>query len=155
MTTACISDCVGDARCPIRRTNNYVSLQKWPDSEAEFVKSTGNLGGKGRLHNNYLHRSGVVVDSASCRQLYLRSAYTFSREEGVQERTKKCFGRVKEKVAIARTASTSRFQPRRRKTRTRFVMVRRVKDFSCGALRTIFQRLLSCTATVDVVEHKI
>lgn len=151
MTPVCISNCVDDTRHPIRRSNNYVTLYKWPESDADFVKSPGNLGGEGQLH--YLHPSRMV-DSVSCRQLYLRSAYTFSRKETVPEKTKKCFGRVKEKVASART--TRKFRPRRaRKTRTGFVTVKRVKEFSCEALRSIFQRLLSCTATVDVVEHKI
>ncbi|KAL3531865.1 hypothetical protein ACH5RR_005386 [Cinchona calisaya] len=153
MSTTCISNCVNDTRFPIRRAN-YVNLHKWPESDAEFAKmvgSTENLGGEGQLH--YLHPRPRVVDSVSCRQLYLRSAYTFSRKESVPERTKKCFGRVRERITIGRTRRKFRCRRRRTRTRTRFVIVKRMKQFSCEALRSLFQKLLSCTATVDVVEH--
>ncbi|TKY52851.1 hypothetical protein E2542_SST24373 [Spatholobus suberectus] len=69
MTSVCISNCVNDARdprVPVRAT--YVNLYKWPESDAEFVRS-----------------------------MYLRS-YKFSRKETVPEKTQKCFGRVKERV---------------------------------------------------------
>ncbi|KAL3536344.1 hypothetical protein ACH5RR_004805 [Cinchona calisaya] len=155
MTTVCMSDCtVNDTRFPSRRSNNYVNLYKWPESDAEFVKS-GRFSGSEGPQMHHLHSS--PRDSVSCgRQLYLRSAYTFSRKESVPEKTKKCLGRVKERVSNAR--STRKYLPRtrlrRRKISTRFIAVKRVKDFSCEAVRSIFQRLLSCTATVDV-EHKM
>lgn len=139
-----------------------MNLYQWPESDAEFVKSTaGSDDGEGQFH--FLHPPPPppprVVDSVSCRQLYLRSAYTFSRKESLPERTKKCFERVKERVATV--AATRKFQSpgsrrsrsRRGRRRRRIVMVKRVKEFSCEALRSIFQRLLSCTASVDVVER--
>ncbi|KAF2288773.1 hypothetical protein GH714_012784 [Hevea brasiliensis] len=94
MSSVCISNCVNDARdprVPVRAT--YVNLYKWPESDAEFIKSVHRVG-------QGFQGQPRVVDSISCRQMYLRS-YTFSRKESVPERTKKCFGRVKEKVAKA------------------------------------------------------
>lgn len=65
------------------------------ESEAAFVLSvSANYGCQGG------HGHARVVDSISCRQMYVRS-YTFTREEkmSAQERiTQKCFGRVKEKA---------------------------------------------------------
>ncbi|CAI9760722.1 unnamed protein product [Fraxinus pennsylvanica] len=134
MSKICISNCVKDARIPVRAT--YVNLYKWPESDAEFVKSVGaiDVDGGSRLRSR-------VVDSISCRQMYLRS-YTFSRKETVPERTKKCFGRVKERVAGR--GKKRKFRPRRRRrSRRRRLVVRKVKELSCAALRAIFRRLLS------------
>ncbi|CAA2984645.1 Hypothetical predicted protein [Olea europaea subsp. europaea] len=145
MSKICISNCVNDARIPVRAT--YVNLYKWPESDAEFVKSVGanDVHGGSRLRSR-------VVDSISCRQLYLRS-YTFSRKETVPERTKKCFGRVKERVSGR--GKKRKVRPRRRRRNRRRLVVRKVKELSCAALCAIFRRLLSCTATVDVVDHNV
>lgn len=116
-----------DARAPVRAS--YVSLYKWPESDAEFVKSVamarrqqGAESPAGSSASSYHHhyyytggsasmrRSGEpaaagygsprVVDSYSCRQMYLRS-YTFSKKkETVPERTMACLGRVKERAAV-------------------------------------------------------
>ncbi|CAL4895982.1 unnamed protein product [Urochloa decumbens] len=133
-----------DARAPVRAS--YVSLYKWPESDAEFVKSVamarrqGGAGGGGQespggatassaSHYYYgytgsasMRRAGAgagsgfsgelgpaaaagycsprVVDSYSCRQMYLRS-YTFSKKkETVPERTMACLGRVRERAAV-------------------------------------------------------
>ncbi|CAL0316992.1 unnamed protein product [Lupinus luteus] len=97
MASICISNCVNDARVPVRAS--YVNLYKWPESDAEFVRSNGRKG-----NNSYsnLHHVGYgkprVVDRISCRQMYLKS-YKFSRKETVHEKTQKCFERVKDKVA--------------------------------------------------------
>ncbi|KAL2514430.1 hypothetical protein Fot_28401 [Forsythia ovata] len=143
MSKICMSNCVNDARIPVRAT--YVNLYKWPESDAEFVKSVGADG----VHGGSRLRSRVV-DSISCRQMYLRS-YTFSRKETVPERTKKCFGRVRQRVAAGR----GKKRKSRRWRRHRRLVMRRVKEFSCVALCAIFRRLLSCTATVDVVDHAV
>ncbi|KAB2068027.1 hypothetical protein ES319_A08G002400v1 [Gossypium barbadense] len=61
MASTCISNCITDARVPIRPT--YVNLYKWPESDAEFVRSLssdGRTGGGGRVRS-------TVVDSISCR----------------------------------------------------------------------------------------
>ena len=120
-----------DARAPVRAS--YVSLYKWPESDAEFVKSVamarrqggggggqespgasasyyysysggsasmrrGGSGSSGELAAGYA--SPRVVDSYSCRQMYLRS-YTFSKKkETVPERTMACLGRVRERAAV-------------------------------------------------------
>nr|CAB3460017.1 unnamed protein product [Digitaria exilis] len=124
-------DCV-DPRAPVRAS--YVSLYKWPESDAEFVKSVamarrgGGQESPGASASYYYssyngsasmrHRGGVaggggysgelapgycsprVVDSYSCRQMYLRS-YTFSKKkETVPERTMACLGRVRERAAV-------------------------------------------------------
>ncbi|KAL8480470.1 hypothetical protein ACS0TY_026594 [Phlomoides rotata] len=141
MSKICISNSVNDARIPVRA--NYVNLYKWPESDAEFMKSAAARGG-GRLQSG-------VVDSISCRQMYLRS-YTFSRKESVPERTIKCFGKVRERVAAGRKETAESLMRRRRRRRRRCVMARRVKEFPRAALRTIFRRLLSCTTTVDVAD---
>ncbi|EES18921.1 hypothetical protein BDA96_09G022500 [Sorghum bicolor] len=116
-----------DARAPVRAS--YVSLYKWPESDAEFVKSVAMArrhggGGGGQespaasaSYHYYYNGSGSmrnsgelltpaagycsprVVDSYSCRQMYLRS-YTFSKKkETVPERTMACLGRVRERGA--------------------------------------------------------
>ncbi|XP_059311449.1 uncharacterized protein LOC132600848 [Lycium barbarum] len=140
MASTCISNCVNDARGPVRA--NYVNLYKWPESDAEFIRSVSsknNGHGRGRGHGQ---GSGPkVVDSISCRQLYLRS-YTFSREEeNVSDEKKvhvKCYGKTKRKLA-------------RRTRRRKCKVFRKAKELSCAALASIFQRLLSCTTKVDVV----
>ncbi|XP_010259986.1 PREDICTED: uncharacterized protein LOC104599235 [Nelumbo nucifera] len=135
MSSVCIGSCVNDARAPVRAT--YMNLYKWPESDAEFVKSVSSnvcRGGQPR-----------VVDSISCRQMYLRS-YTFSRKETMPEKTKKCFGRVKERVVYRRKRKVDSGGGGRK-----CLVMRRVKEVSYAALLSIFHRLLSCTSTVDVV----
>ncbi|MQL93696.1 hypothetical protein Taro_026344 [Colocasia esculenta] len=96
-----------DARAPLRAT--YMNLYRWPESDAEFVKSVSSGEQRRRTQRQYQyqyrsHAHPMVVDSYSCRQMYLRS-YTFSKKETVPERTRKCLGRVKEKVvAVAVSA---------------------------------------------------
>ncbi|KAB2066555.1 hypothetical protein ERO13_A09G160000v2 [Gossypium hirsutum] len=136
MSSICISNCLNDARdpgLPVRAT--YVNLYKWPESDAEFVRSRSS---SGSLHG------GRVVDSISCRQMYLRS-YRFSRKETVPEKTVKCLGRVKEKVG-----QRKRRYKQKRRIRSRCLVWRKVKV----ALFRFFNRLLSCSASVDVVDQK-
>ncbi|PWA78131.1 hypothetical protein CTI12_AA216880 [Artemisia annua] len=121
MASVCMSTCIADdARVPVRAT--YVNLYKWPESDREFVRSFSK-----NSHSESEHSQGHprVVDSISCRQLYLRS-YTFSRKESLNEKTMKCIERVKERAAA--------------------------KEASYAALASIFRRLLSCTTKVDVVD---
>ncbi|ESQ37358.1 hypothetical protein EUTSA_v10002906mg [Eutrema salsugineum] len=73
MAFKCIDDCVNiksDAVC-VRTVTTYANLHKWPMAEAEFVRSISDGGSKRRT---------TVVDSISCRQMYLRS-YTFTTKE--------------------------------------------------------------------------
>ncbi|KAE8673702.1 hypothetical protein F3Y22_tig00111779pilonHSYRG00371 [Hibiscus syriacus] len=127
MASTCISNCISDTRVPVRPT--YVNLYKWPESDAEFVRSLSSHGCKSAR--------SAVVDSISCRQMYLRS-YTFHRNE--HEKTK-CFGRVDDK---------ERNQNKPKKKRT---PLRKAKEVSCAALLAVFRRLLSCTTKVDVADH--
>ncbi|OVA18236.1 hypothetical protein BVC80_1835g668 [Macleaya cordata] len=145
MSSVCISSCVNDARLPIRAT--YINVYKWPESDAEFVKSVSAANVHKGAHRENCPR---VVDSISCRQLYLRS-YTFSKKETVQEKTKKCFGRVKEKV-VHRRNKREKISVNGNGNR-KYVVMRKVKEISVAALVSIFHRLLTCTASVDVVDH--
>ncbi|XP_071687527.1 uncharacterized protein [Rutidosis leptorrhynchoides] len=146
MATACMSTCIAnDARVPVRAS--YVNLYKCPDSDREFVRSVSkNSQGESQGHPR-------VVDSISCRQLYLRS-YTFSRKESLNERTMNCIGRVKEKASIRgkETESTNSGRRRRRRRKKKCTVIMKAKEGSYNALVSIFRRLLSCTTKVDVVD---
>ncbi|KAG5602909.1 hypothetical protein H5410_034279 [Solanum commersonii] len=141
MASACISSCVNDVvtvrSVPVRAT--YINLYKWPESDVEFIKSVSS-----RMNSNNNNAKPKVVDSISCRQLYLRS-YTFSREEERVNDTAsmRCYGRKKKS-----RKSSGGGGDRRRKCNKG---IRRAKEISCAALASIFRRLLSCTVKVDVV----
>ncbi|KAK9756171.1 hypothetical protein RND81_01G078600 [Saponaria officinalis] len=136
MNSVCISSCVEDARVPTRVRATYTNLYKWPESDAEFVRSVS-FRGPG-------HPRPKVVDSISCRQLYLRS-YTFTRKESVNEKTKKCFGRVKERVTNCRQKKTKNDLDCGEK-------VKKVAEVSCAAIKAVFRKLLLCSASVDVMD---
>ncbi|KAM3202384.1 hypothetical protein P3L10_030008 [Capsicum annuum] len=157
MASTCISNCVNDSRGPVRAT--YINLYKWPESDVEFIRSVssknnrheqhGHGHGRGRVHSS----SPKVVDSISCRQLYLRS-YTFSREdqENLNDEKNnhvKCYGKRKRKLSSRNDSGGGR----RRSTRRKCKGFRKAKEFSCAALSSIFRRLLSCTTKVDVVAN--
>ncbi|KAE8654299.1 Endomembrane-type CA-ATPase 4 isoform 1 [Hibiscus syriacus] len=137
MSSICISSCLNDARdprVPVRAT--YVNLYKWLESDAEFVRSRSS---SGSIHGG---RASVrVVDGISCRQMYLRS-YRFSRKESVPEKVVKCFGRVKEKVV--------RRKKQKRRIGRKCLVWRKVKV----VLFRFFSRLLSCSASVHVVDPR-
>lgn len=141
MSSVCISRCLSDATeplVPVRAT--YVNLYKWPESDAEFLRS--------RSSGATAHgRPSRVVDRFSCRQMYLRS-YRFSRKESVREKTVKCFGRVKEKLGgDGKRRKSLRIRRRRRRTCLVWRKIRIV-------LLRFFNRLLSCSATVDVADQR-
>nr|GMD12470.1 uncharacterized protein LOC109173825 [Ipomoea batatas] len=139
MASVCVSSCVKDVRAPVVVRATYENLYKWPESDAEFIRSvTSNVRSAAAAAGH-----PRVVDSISCRQLYLRS-YTFSREE--DGRTAKCCGRARKEAAGRKRKSGDGGagdggHGRRKKKCFRF---RR-------AMVSIFRRLLSCTAQVDVV----
>ncbi|OVA09977.1 hypothetical protein BVC80_1751g144 [Macleaya cordata] len=151
MGSVCISNCVDDARVPVRAT--YVNLYKWPESDAEFVRSvsTNNRNKKGENRGSD-YNCPRVVDSISCRQMYLRS-YTFSvKKESIPQKTKKCLGRVKDRVVNGRMNKRKVHvnNGRRRKC----TVMRKVKELSCAALFSFFRRLLLCSSSVDVVDRR-
>ncbi|KAF3453788.1 hypothetical protein FNV43_RR04229 [Rhamnella rubrinervis] len=134
MASVCISNSVNRAENQVRPT------YRWPESDAV------------RLVWSNLSPAGTqdqpkVVDSISCRQMYLRS-YKFSREESVPEKTRKCFRRVVGRRVFHRRKMKHDRRLRRRKSR--FLVIRRAKDVSCAALFSFFRRLLFCTAKLDV-----
>ncbi|KAL6967429.1 hypothetical protein U1Q18_033238 [Sarracenia purpurea var. burkii] len=142
MASVCKTSCINDARVPLPVRATYINLYKWPESDAEFVRSVSSNGRR-------VGRHPTVVDSISCRQLYLRS-YTFSRKESVPEKTRKCLGRVKERMVLR----TKNGKPPRRGgggARKCGKVIKGAKEMSCAALSSIFRRLLSCTTQVDVV----
>ena len=151
MASVCISNCINDARdprVPVRAT--YVNLYKWPESDAEFVRSVSSNGRKG---SSQMHGHPRVVDSISCRQIYLRS-YKFSREEdNVPEKTQKCFGRVK-KVKKEHADGKNKTKTEEAEKKKKCLVWRKAKEISCSTLFRIFQRCLSCSASVDVVDGK-
>ncbi|KAL0460271.1 UNVERIFIED_CONTAM: hypothetical protein Slati_0654300 [Sesamum latifolium] len=121
------SNCVNDSPYPARYT--FAVLHKWPESDAEFIKSmtSGNLG-KGDAH------PCRVMEWFACRQLYLRS-YVFSREE--DSAAVKCFGTVKDKVVVMAAD--------KRKTKCGADGGRKSGGF-------VFRWLLSCTSKIDVLD---
>ncbi|KAK1398516.1 Double-stranded RNA-binding protein 2-like [Heracleum sosnowskyi] len=133
MASTCIPNCVDDTWIPVRAT--YVNLYKWPESDAEFVRS---MSTNGPSHPR-------VVDSMSCRQIYLRS-YTFSRKESMPQKARKCASRIKERVS-----SRGRTRKASSEAHGSIVVLRRAKEVSCTAMNVVFRRLLSCTTKVDVV----
>ncbi|XP_044474253.1 uncharacterized protein LOC123202397 [Mangifera indica] len=156
MTSVCISNCVNDARdprVPVRAT--YVNLYKWPESDAEFVRavtSSSNVRQGVHVHG---HGHPRVVDSISCRQMYLRS-YKFSRDdvdkEAESEKTAMCFGRVKEKDKEKDNNNNRRTRKRKEKERRR-KRNKCLKNLSCNALFRLFHRLLSCGSSIDVADR--
>ncbi|PWA37376.1 hypothetical protein CTI12_AA591070 [Artemisia annua] len=105
------SNYVDDARIPLRAT--YHNVNKYPQRD--------------------FYMKPRVVDSVSCRQMFLRS-YTFSKKETVLKRTKKCLKRAKKKVVA-----------RRWRKRQCAVVLRRVKTASWTAVSAVFRRFLCCT----------
>lgn len=106
-----------------------------------------------------------VVDGVSCRQMYLRS-YTFSRKkESVGEKTKKCLEKVKEKLGQRKRRSLGEnrnlslnlnmnLNGKRKKRNEKCLIWKKMKKFSCSFIMFgIFRRVLSCAATIDVVEQ--
>ncbi|XP_042425753.1 uncharacterized protein LOC122013556 [Zingiber officinale] len=180
MSSGCKSSlsCI-DAHAPVRAT--YVNLYKWPESDAEFVKSVTSgrrgtiLDGSAKGINLHGRRKWsaepAVVDGFSCRQIYLRS-YTFSKKETVPEKTLRCLGRAKERAAAfpflqpksEHTASgvtggsASKKQIKttkrtRKKKKKACVTASKLREVSYATLYFIFRRLLSCTASVDAVDR--
>lgn len=162
MSSACISNCVRDTRAPLRAT--YVNLYKWPESDAEFMRSMSFSSERSGGGSDASQRPAVtaprVVDSISCRQMYLRS-YPFSREEDDEAagRGPMCFGggrrggrRGRGRGRGGGGRERDRRKERQNRTRRPCQVLRKVKDMSLGALFRIFHRLLSCSASVDVVD---
>ncbi|OWM82354.1 uncharacterized protein LOC116207055 [Punica granatum] len=153
MSSVCISNCVkdarGDPRVPVRAT--YVNLYKWPESDAEFVRSVSfrmSRGDNGAGADAVRHGHPRVVDSISCRQMYLRS-YPFSKEEDVPERTR-CFGKLS---GEKKKKKGKKGEGGERDRKWRCIELKRMKEASWKALYRIFNRLLSCSASVDVADH--
>ncbi|KAJ8438432.1 hypothetical protein Cgig2_004542 [Carnegiea gigantea] len=147
MSSVCISSCVEDARLPARVRATYVNLYKWPESDAEFVRSVS-FRGPG-------HPRSKVVESISCRQMYLRS-YTFTRKESVNERTRKCIGRVKERVLVNGRSRSSSWcgsekSHNNKEIRNKVKVNNKLKEVPCAAIKAFFRKLLFCSASVDVV----
>ncbi|KAK4800338.1 hypothetical protein SAY86_020825 [Trapa natans] len=143
MSSVCISNCIRDTRAPLRAT--YMNLYKWPESDAEFMRSMSFSG----VPHHWPGPAGTapwVVHSISCRQMYLRS-YPFSREEDTGGRRAMCFS-----CCGKQGGRRDRRKEGRRRTRRPCQVLRKVTDMSLVALFRIFHRLLSCSASVDVVD---
>ncbi|MBA0849671.1 hypothetical protein Goshw_018987 [Gossypium schwendimanii] len=148
MSSVCISNCLNDAKDPKKPMRaTYMNLYKWPGSAAEFLRSrTSSVPSS----MDYCRPSVRVIDSISCRQMYLRS-YRFSKKETVPEKTMKCFGKVKEKMGHGGRKKKKSSQRRVRVVIKRKCLVwRKVKV----VLFRVFNRLLSCYASVDVLDQR-
>ncbi|KAG4137872.1 hypothetical protein ERO13_D07G099200v2 [Gossypium hirsutum] len=148
MAKTCISNCINDTRVPLPVRPTYVNLYKWPESDAEFVRS---LSSDWRSNGGRAHPT--VVDSISCRQIYLRS-YTFHRNNQTETENTKCFGRS----SVNKKEKAGKISPRRKnKSETvatkKCTALRKAKEVSCAALLAMFRRLLACTSKVDVADH--
>ncbi|KAJ4753983.1 hypothetical protein LUZ62_029410 [Rhynchospora pubera] len=165
MSSSCKSaiECI-NSRAPVRAT--YVNLYKWPESDAEFVRSVARKRDGIGIGTGIGRPGPVVVDSYSCRQMYLRS-YTFSKKETVPEKTMRCISRVKEKAAelpfiLQRSDSFASGKghetenKERNKKGNKNKKKKKNKKKRCLSLRklvsSLFHRILSCTARVDVVD---
>lgn len=170
MTSTCISNCVKDARVPVRAT--YVNLYKWPESDVEFIRSLSSDKRKTTVGGHHHFHHPKVVDSISCRQLYLRS-YTFSRDDDddKNEKKKESSRRTIRDSAASKTTSRRKRRSKkstisskesgdinnvnsgrnRRTRRRKYEGIRRAKEASCATLAAIFRRLLFCTTKIDVV----
>ncbi|ONI14095.1 hypothetical protein PRUPE_4G261600 [Prunus persica] len=69
------------------------------------------------------------------------------RLETVPEKTQKCFGGVKEKMAN----NKKRKAKGRRKRSNKCLALKKVKELSFASMFRIFERFLSCSASVDVL----
>ncbi|CAA6661789.1 unnamed protein product [Spirodela intermedia] len=95
--------------------------------------------------------------------MYLRS-YTFSRKESVPERTRRCLGKMKKKVGgiivngnmTPGCCCVGRMEKKRKKKKEKEKcgVVRRLREVSLAAVRSIFLRLLACTASVDLGNYQ-
>ncbi|KAK8697850.1 hypothetical protein V6N13_113985 [Hibiscus sabdariffa] len=146
MAKTCISNCINDTRFPLPVRPTYVNLYKWPESDAEFIRS---LSSDWRSNGGPSHPT--VVDSISCRQIYLRS-YTFHRSNQTEVEKTKCFGRsVDGKKTVAKKKKKK--EKAGKKTvakKNKCGALTRAKEVSCAALLAMFRRLLACTSKVDV-----
>jgi hypothetical protein len=182
MASACksVASCI-EAREPVRAT--YVNLYKWPESDAEFVRSLTikNTCAKDDYHQCNIayaqhekRKQGqcpIVVDSYSCRQIYLRS-YTFSKKESMPEKTVKCLGIVRDKVAsfpflhqsdensdrsssitVNSEKENKKKQKKKRRKKEYVSTGKKLREVSCNVVWMIFHRLLACAASVDVVDR--
>ncbi|KAK6142053.1 hypothetical protein DH2020_013882 [Rehmannia glutinosa] len=126
-----------DAPAPVRAT--YSNLYKWPESDAEFMKSM--ISGEGK-----------VVDGLSSRQLYFRS-YTFSTEDQNYMTKIKCLLRLAKRAVRRKRRSSSLAK------RTAEAVKRKRRTSSCGGGgrksdddSNIFRRMLACTFKLDVLD---
>ncbi|PON66964.1 hypothetical protein PanWU01x14_105460 [Parasponia andersonii] len=113
------------------RPRTYTNLYKWPEPDGESVRLLGPIAKAGRAMEQ-----PKVVDSVSCRQVFLRS-YTFSRKESFSERTKKCFGRVL--MLFRRRARVGRGTRRAKRAKAaaakrKMAVKKRAKGASCASL---------------------
>ncbi|KAJ0978443.1 hypothetical protein J5N97_013917 [Dioscorea zingiberensis] len=158
MSSGCMNSvsCV-DARAPVRAS--YVNLYKWPDSDAEFVRSvTGNFSETATTGRRRWPEIPRVVDSYSCRQMYLRS-YTFSKKESVPEKTRKCLAKVKVSIngSVNGYASNRRSKERMMSNRNKNKNKNKKQKKGCvvvvkKVLCSLFRRLLLCTTSVEVAD---
>ncbi|XP_054803564.1 uncharacterized protein LOC129306832 [Prosopis cineraria] len=110
----------------------YMNLYKWPESDAEFIRC---------VSSNKRTGNAAMVDSISCRQMFLRS-YRFSRKQSIVEKTHSCFQRVKRSLCYVMKKKKKK-QRKIRFRRRKCLVWRKLKAIS---FFTLLRRLLSCSA---------
>ncbi|CAN1227023.1 hypothetical protein LINGRAPRIM_LOCUS1136 [Linum grandiflorum] len=148
MASSCISSCLKDVAVHLPTTSSrYARLsadQPEPGESGRFASFEERCG-VGRGHPK-------VVDSVSCRQMYLRS-YTFSRKESFSDKTKRCVGRVAESVtkkSKKKKKGTPVVVVIRRRNSTAMICLRKAGKVTCSAVMKVVRRLImSCTTRVN------
>ncbi|WOL01944.1 hypothetical protein Cni_G10663 [Canna indica] len=188
MSSGCKSSVIcTDAHRPVRPT--YVNLYKWPESDAEFVKSMteGKREERGSFHSLVIGSDGNlddrrkwrpsprVVDSYSCRQMYLRS-YPFSKEEPAGGKARQFLAKAKQRAAVifpflyhktenhrscvathtdTKMSSLGRMtKEKKRKVKGCGTSRKLIKELSYSGLFSMFYRFISCTASVEVADRR-
>ncbi|GLJ23023.1 hypothetical protein SUGI_0434510 [Cryptomeria japonica] len=144
MNSSCVAGCL-DAQVPVRL--NFISLYKWPDSDAEFVRVLSM--DREDSCSKKITRVTSTHESYACRQMFLRS-YTFSRKETVPQKTKNSLKKAKQRlIKVKKNFTPKGILCLLGKLRAKFFKV------SCAVLAAIFTCLLACTTSVDVKNQQL
>lgn len=135
MASKCIDDCVNitSDTVGVRPLMTYGNVYKWPMAEAEFVRSITHGGSQRRT---------TVVDSISCRQMYLRS-YTFSTKENEED------GGEGGSETVDRRNNRSCFGGGRKKAAKKAMKKNKASSCRAFVFRLVW-KCLSCTSTTKV-----
>uniref|UniRef100_A0A803PWF0 Uncharacterized protein n=1 Tax=Cannabis sativa TaxID=3483 RepID=A0A803PWF0_CANSA len=134
-------------------TRSIGRLYKWQVSESDGGESARLLVGRPEGGGIRALKQPKVVDSVSCRQMFLRS-YTFSRKESFSEKTKKCLGRVLVLFRLKGRGFQDIRRPRKRTNRKATPKHRHEMTPNVGVKEALskFRRLLLYFGSVNIVK---